>query len=383
MKKLLVALLCFASAALCFARDTLSLDMALENMGAYFAERITAYTAKFSGEDADADAPVVVLPITADAERYKRVCERIQDDLIELLENGKVTVVDRRNTEEIDAEISYQQDSGYVDEDKANSLGEALGGRIILFGSWAKSGSGYRLTLSATDVRTRQVIGSRSLEVRHDGWIESRLPTHIFHVGVRGGYVMHTYTMSDSFTAALSGKNMAYNFLFGAAQASVYFTDNVALQTGLIYNRDIVEYSGVETYMETQHPYKATFDSTSLIVPALVRYDFRPGLFVLGIMVGPYFTIPLGSMKYNVRYSTGYLYEGKDMDYAYSIPLGIMIGGSAGMRLGPGSLFADVRYGIDLGNVSIASYGILDVYKRFFISFTLGYEFGFLERRIK
>ncbi|MDR1220458.1 MAG: hypothetical protein LBK73_12725 [Treponema sp.] len=34
-------------------------------------------------------------------------------------------------------------------------------------------------------------------------------------------------------------------------------------------------------------------------------------------------------MKYNVRYSTGYLYEGKDMDYAYSIPLGIMIGGGA------------------------------------------------------
>jgi hypothetical protein len=56
---------------------------------------------------------------------------------------------------------------------------------------------------------------------------------------------------------------------------------------------------------------------------------FQTRAFRIGHYGGPYFTIPLGDMTYNVRYSTGYLYEGKDMDYAYSIPLGIMIGGSA------------------------------------------------------
>jgi hypothetical protein len=88
-------------------------------------------------------------------------------------------------------------------------------------------------------------------------------------------------------------------------------------------------------------------------------------------------------MEYNTRYDNGYLLEGQDADYPYSVPLGLIIGGTAGIRLGPGTLFTDIRYGIDLGNTSVASYGIMDIYKRNFVSFTLGYEVGFIKRRIK
>jgi hypothetical protein len=64
------------------------------------------------------------------------------------------------------------------------------------------------------------------------------------------------------------------------------------------------------------------------------------------------------------------------------VPLGFTIGGNAGIPLGEGILFADARYSIDFGNTNIKdNSGILELYTRGFLSFSLGYEIGMIGRR--
>lgn len=135
--------------------------------------------------------------------------------------------------------------------------------------------------------------------------------------------------------------------------------------------KNAVSYSGTDGMGD----FSASFTSSSLTIPLLAKaWFFRsPERVVVSAFAGLYFSIPLGELKYT---------SGESSDsYKVNIPAGWLIGLSPGIRLGPGTLFADIRYGKDFGRTSISdNNGVLSIYSRGAFSFALGYEVGFIER---
>jgi hypothetical protein len=65
--------------------------------------------------------------------------------------------------------------------------------------------------------------------------------------------------------------------------------------------------------------------------------------------------------------------------YSYSLPLGLLGGLSVEFPLGPGLIFADIRYSADLGDPELRD-GDMDAYTRHTAALSLGYEFGLFKK---
>ena len=65
--------------------------------------------------------------------------------------------------------------------------------------------------------------------------------------------------------------------------------------------------------------------------------------------------------------------------YNYTVPIGFIAGGNIGVRLGPGTLFLDIRFAGDFGDTNVYGYwGNRALYNtRMLVSCSLGYEFCF------
>jgi hypothetical protein len=221
--------------------------------------------------------------------------------------------------------------------------------------------------------------------------IKTILPvdSYRFYIGGRGGFVMRSYKLAPAFSGTTAED---YDYYFGALQASFYpFNNydypknNFALQAELVYNRDIVKYSGTEKFFgEDSYPYKATFDSTSLLIPVLVKYTFRlpiirPGLLTFSPLLGIYFTVPLGEKGRTMNYTSESGYNNIDGKFDFSAPLGFIAGGSIGFALDRVMIFTDVRYSLDAPNYYIKisdSHGSLLTYHRTMMAFTIGFDVG-------
>jgi hypothetical protein len=105
-----------------------------------------------------------------------------------------------------------------------------------------------------------------------------------------------------------------------------------------------------------------TVDDTglSLTVPAVLKFNFKPGRFTAGFYGGGYFLLPLDSAT-------------------YTSPFGITAGFDFGVKMGPGTLIFDLHLGMDLGMKEIESPG--ENYARNMFSLTVGYEFGFINHK--
>jgi hypothetical protein len=151
--------------------------------------------------------------------------------------------------------------------------------------------------------------------------------------------------------------------LNAAAQLSVQFHKFFALQGELMYTADEAKLSAFGTEV-------ATAKAHSLLIPVLVKAGTRQGNFSFAGLGGIYFSVPLGKLELAV---TGYGSESFDFESS----LGFMVGGSAGILLGSGSLFADLRYAGDLGKTFLKESGSSyteNLYTRSKFLITVGYE---------
>jgi hypothetical protein len=118
-----------------------------------------------------------------------------------------------------------------------------------------------------------------------------------------------------------------------------------------------------------QIPYSGKKDismtGVSLHIPLLVKMDFHLGPVVLQPQVGPYFNVALGNLS-----MSGYG-DGKE-PYA-NPPIGLVVGGLAGLNLGRGILFVDARYEIDLGK-TVAGNEPMTIWRRSAFIPSLGYQ---------
>ncbi|MDR1908819.1 MAG: CsgG/HfaB family protein, partial [Spirochaetaceae bacterium] len=98
---------------------------------------------------------------------YTTLREYISDQLtMELVETGKFTVLDRYNLQVIQEEMNFQL-SGEVSDSSMQAIGEKLGAQFIILAKLDKSGSSYRLNVSALVVENATVEAMERFTVSH------------------------------------------------------------------------------------------------------------------------------------------------------------------------------------------------------------------------
>ena len=136
---------------------------------------------------------------------------------------------------------------------------------------------------------------------------------------------------------------------------------------------DAVDEAGNILY---HHETNYTFESASLIVPLMAKLTFRPNIFSLGLFAGVYFSFPLGKISYSESYS------GLNDKGTTSPNPGWIVGANAGIKLGPGAIFLDMRYMADFTKVKFqGAGGAKEIYSLGIAAFSIGYEFGFVNRQ--
>jgi curli biogenesis system outer membrane secretion channel CsgG len=102
-----------------------------------------------------AGTKVVVLDIKADRQMASDyIMEELTADLLDL---GKLVLVDRKNLDEIRQELALQV-SGDVSDDSAQRLGAMLGAEVLITGSFDLLNDNYRMPIKAVRVETSEIL---------------------------------------------------------------------------------------------------------------------------------------------------------------------------------------------------------------------------------
>jgi TolB-like protein len=379
-----------------FAQNVLPFDEALQNMLTYLADRISS------------GSTVAVLSFQSE---YPNLSEYVIDEITSGLVNTDLyTVVDRRSLELLAQEMAFQL-SGEVSDETALAIGRRLGAQMVISGAVSYLGEFYRLRVQAIEVETARIQGSQTITIQPNRllanltgipWAAPAEPVYVppvaaapeqttpepaaptrpparrsnaprFNLGWRGGYARYGYEPSEFWDSEFLPweyypvHTSAVDF---SALMSLQIFDFFAVQTEAAF----IAGDTFATHGAPWYPYYVKFSYSAITVPLLGKITLRPGSFLLAGFGGVYITIPVTAMTFTV-YDTGYSYNIKP-------PLGYIAGGNIGIKLGPGTLFLDIRYTADFDAVNIyGDWGERRMYKRNMASYSLGYEFGFGGRR--
>jgi hypothetical protein len=176
------------------------------------------------------------------------------------------------------------------------------------------------------------------------------------HAGVRFGPSLRIYTPPGD-TPFTGGDGYGFSMDM-AAQANLRILSFLSIQGEAVFTWDNAS------------------SSFSLQIPLVVQLNFFPGTFRFSPFFGAYYLAAMGKLKTSDS-RTG---EASSWSYADALPLGLTGGINGGMMLGPGMVFIDLRYAVDLGEPE-AQNGDVKTYQRRMVSLSLGYEFGFFTRK--
>jgi hypothetical protein len=188
-------------------------------------------------------------------------------------------------------------------------------------------------------------------------------PDHWLYLGLRGGGSWRPY--AEGGESFFTGAGLADHALTweGAFQASVRLLPFLALQGEAVFTRDRLFSRDVE------------ISSYSMMFPLLVRFIIRKNNVTLSPLGGVYYILPVGDMEFSSLGISTF------SSWNHPLPLGYTLGLSTGIKLGPGDLFFDLRYSGDLSAAETDDTAGSKLYTRNMVSFTLGYEFGLINRK--
>ncbi|MDR1316741.1 MAG: hypothetical protein LBK13_07695 [Spirochaetales bacterium] len=370
------------------------------------------------------ELPIAVLRIDSS---WNELSDWISDELEAEFSNGGVLrLVDKKNTDIVRGELT-EQNSGYVSEELVQRMGQETGAKYIvsgvLFEESATSSFCLRIYLTAIESNIREMTPTRYV-IKGDTQIQPYLEREQqqkelaaqrqqeeqermkqaedqrkieearqaqlreearerelarvswkrkwLYFGARGGFSYRHYQMSkDDFDPETTETESGFPYEI-AAHLALQFSPLLALQVEGIYTYDTVEYSGISG--PPSGSFRASFDSSSIMIPVLLKIQGRPDIFKFSLFAGGYYVYHRDKMKYEIG--------GSRAEYDYKVPFGFVGGIDAGFKVGPGVLFLDARFAIDAGKTSIQDSGgkSLALYDRMMGSFTVGYELGLFEK---
>lgn len=369
----------FANTVLLHAQDVpVTLNEAVKKTVSYLETRIPV------------DSKVVVLNVVS---QNDNLSEYIINSITEIIVNGNFfTAVDRHNLNLIQNEVAFQM-SGEVSDETAQTIGQKLGAESIISGSINPIGDLYRFQIRAIEVKTAKIQGIQSylvapdaifsaitgkkyglgssLTAKEDDWKNKWL-----YAAFRSGTGIHFYdTAGGAYGAAKSGGGIS---LEGAVQITARLLDYIALQTEAIftsdlftvsYNEDVTDSAGSVLY---RNDTTVTITSNSVLIPVLLDVSYCPGRYLLSASGGIFFGLPFGALM---------TVSGKSYDGALSAAVGYAGAVNAGIKIGPGVLFAGIRYMGDLTSTTFEGNGVsVPAYKRGILGISLGYRLGFFSK---
>ncbi|MDR1637837.1 MAG: hypothetical protein LBR93_10940 [Treponema sp.] len=217
-------------------------------------------------------------------------------------------------------------------------------------------------------------FGAEDIEAPEAGKDSGDYHKHWLYLAARAGPSLRMYTPVDD-TPYTGGD--AFGFALDmAVQAAVQILPFLSVQGELIFTWDRASrWDYFHTVSGEQERYTWDYNSFSLMFPLMAKLNFYPGKFRVSPFIGLYFLVPLG----DIQISESLTNEKSTSSYRYSPPLGLLGGISGAMKLGPGMIFADLRYAADLGEVEPAG-GDIKTYLRSMGSLTFGYEWAFFTK---
>ncbi|MDR1785263.1 MAG: hypothetical protein LBR23_02185 [Spirochaetaceae bacterium] len=111
-------------------------------------------------------ASVAVFNIQSD---YDSLSDYIFDELTIALSHAGADVLDRKNMDIVNLEITEFGRSGAQDMNTVQDFGNEIGAKAVIIGSFAKAGAHYRFRIQVIETETKRVLpASQTLTVRED-----------------------------------------------------------------------------------------------------------------------------------------------------------------------------------------------------------------------
>jgi hypothetical protein len=182
--------------------------------------------------------------------------------------------------------------------------------------------------------------------------------TKWLYAGARVGFSPRNYIINTN--EDISAKN--YISYEAALLGEVNIFKLFAVQTELIF-------SGDKIFIGSEFG-DITVAANTLQIPLLAKLTFRPRRFYFAGFAGPYIALPLGKMELTKNDVSG--------KYDFSSTVGLTGGADAGIKLGGGILFLDARYS---GDFLFFRADDAAQYRRKIFSISLGYSYGFFDKK--
>ncbi|MDR3173442.1 MAG: hypothetical protein LBU19_04250 [Treponema sp.] len=205
----------------------------------------------------------------------------------------------------------------------------------------------------------------------------ARYHSHWLYLGARLGPSLRLYTPSGD-TPYTGGEAQGFS-MDAAVFATLQIFPQLSVQGEAVFtwdrasSWDYVKQSAAVLQIDR---YTRDYASLSLSFPLTVKWNFYPGRFRLSPFAGIYVLAPLGKMERKSSLAG----TKENLSYGFSPPLGFVGGLTTGLKLGPGMIFADLRYAVDFGEPKPRN-GDMESYRRSMISFCLGYEWAFFTKK--
>jgi hypothetical protein len=234
----------------------------------------------------------------------------------------------------------------------------------------------YHTTTRVVEIREEETAPTQEDEPVEES---TEFPLFIgrFYLGLRGGGSFNAYSslVSGGYEAGMS-----QGFSAGGAVIIEYRIFHfLGIQAEAIFNYDTFKVAKITDINATQSIRSTDkVTSMSLMIPLLIKVPLEMGKFVLSPFVGVYYAIPLGPLK--IESNDALVGPSGSFTYTVDPPFGLVLGLDTGFSLGPGELFADLRFSRDVGmTVAGGGYGIQ--YIRNQIALSLGYRILLFRRR--
>ena len=290
---------------------------------------------EFFGSYLSSDIKVTLVNVESE---YPEFSEELLNDLEKKLINFGCTVLDRKNTDSIVAELEFQS-SGLVDDREAVSIGHMLGADMIIVGKATNKGDYMKLELSLIDLSTTLVVRKEDWNIKYDDTLLSLMKgegdtvgNKFFSVGLKGGMMFASNTPHEDMIGTgvnpdvENGKPIVASLFFAVRpfgslkiQTEVDLTwKNYLKISGMGIPETIIEYSSFE-------------------IPLMLSYEVIKRPVSVEVYGGAYISMPLGDLKLTLTD------VGSATIKLKGNTLGVVGGFTVGKDLGPGKLFADFR----------------------------------------
>jgi hypothetical protein len=201
------------------------------------------------------------------------------------------------------------------------------------------------------------------------------------YTGLRGGGSLRFYTLPEfSMDYYSNVPDLSYEASFHIAFKFLPF---MSIQAEAVYTRDRARFRRLEYNQDNDKTwflfYTDSYISASLLFPITLKFPLVFDHYIISPLGGVYWALPLGNMTLDSNIPASKIGE---FYYDLTGSFGLTVGVDLGIRLGPGILFLDVRYGCDLGETFIKTNDEnLVSYQRVMASFSIGYELALVDKR--